>query len=301
MRLLLACLLLFGSSLAAQAACVTTPRATVRLEPVDGVLVVPVEVNGRPARFLLDTGAERTVVTETAVQRLGLARDEWVATSMRGVSGGIERARNADPRRLSLGGVELRRHTMAHDNTLTVATLPRVTPDLPIDGLLGRDFLSVFDLALDLPAGTLTLYDVAGCSGRFLPWKTPYAALPVAMPMDTALVVSVQLDGVTLRALLDTGASGSLVAAPGIARLGLTPARLSGGSLSASGVGPHSFDVQRHRFATLRVGPDTLQAPTLMVAPVRLTPIVDMLLGGDWLAGRRIWLSYATRQVFVAR
>jgi hypothetical protein len=29
-------------------------------------------------------------------------------------------------------------------------------------------------------------------------------------------------------------------------------------------------------------------------------PIVDLLLGADWLAQRRVWLSFATRQVFVA-
>lgn len=301
MRLVLACAVLLAMTPAAFAACVVTPRTTVTLQPAGGVLVLPLEVNGRPARFLLDTGASRSVVTEAATQRLGLARDEWVASNMQGVSGGIEHTRNADPRRLSLGGVELRRHTMAHDNTLTVATLPQVTPGLPIDGVLGRDFLSVFDLDLDMPAHTLALYDVQGCSGRFLPWTMPYAALAVSMPMDTAMVVAVQLDGVALRALLDTGASRSLIAAPGIARLGLTPDRLTGPTQHAAGIGPRAIAVQPHQFSALRVGPDTLRAPVFTVAPVRLAPIVDMLLGGDWLAGRHVWLSYATHQVFVAQ
>jgi hypothetical protein len=29
-------------------------------------------------------------------------------------------------------------------------------------------------------------------------------------------------------------------------------------------------------------------------------PIVDMLLGTDWLRSRRVWLSFATKQMFVA-
>jgi hypothetical protein len=33
---------------------------------------------------------------------------------------------------------------------------------------------------------------------------------------------------------------------------------------------------------------------------VRVVPIVDMLLGADWLQMRRVWLSFATKQVFVA-
>jgi hypothetical protein len=29
-------------------------------------------------------------------------------------------------------------------------------------------------------------------------------------------------------------------------------------------------------------------------------PVVDMLLGADWLGARHVWLSFATRQMFVA-
>jgi predicted aspartyl protease len=299
MRLLLICLLLLCSVAPANAACEVATLATVPMQPAGGVLVVPVMVNGTAARFLLDTGAERTVVTREAVQRLGLARDEWVATTMSGV-GGIERIPNANPRSITLGGIPLRHRSVARDSTLVVATLPPVTPNQPIDGLLGRDFVSAFDLALDMRAPTLTLYDVKGCAGRFLPWTGDYAEVPVQMPMGSAIVVPVQLDGVPLRALLDTGASTSLLVAPGIARLGLTPERLSGSAHQALGVGPRPVEVRPHRFTTLRVGTDVQNAPVLMVAPAHLVPIVDMLLGGDWLAGKSIWISFATHRLFVA-
>jgi hypothetical protein len=39
--------------------------------------------------------------------------------------------------------------------------------------------------------------------------------------------------------------------------------------------------------------------PMLWVATVRVVPIVDMLLGADWLGARRAWLLFATKQVFV--
>jgi hypothetical protein len=65
--------------------------------------LVTVEVNGQPGTFILDTGAQRTVVSPAATRRLGLARDAWVGTTIRGV-GGIDRRANADPRSLSLGG-----------------------------------------------------------------------------------------------------------------------------------------------------------------------------------------------------
>ena len=217
----------------AQGACAVDRQATVALQVNGGVITVPLEVNGITATFILDTGAQRSVVSEAAVQRLGLARDQWVGTTMRGI-GGIDRRPNANPRSLSLGGVPLVRRTVTQDTSLTVGVLPLATAETQsIDGLLGRDFLSLFDLDLDVPAHRITLYRVHDCAGRFLPWSSDYATIPIAVPAEQAIIVPVTLDGMTLRALLDSGASSSLVAAPGIYKLGLDSA-----ILSADPVGP---------------------------------------------------------------
>ena len=167
--------------------------------------------------------------------------------------------------------------------------------------MLGRDFLSAFDLDLDVAHRRLTLYQVRDCTGRFLPWPNTYASLPVTFPAEDAMVLPVLVDGRPLRALLDTGASASLIAAPGIFKLGLSQANLSGDlAEQVSGLGPRTITVHRHRFASLQVGGQTTNAPLLWVEPIRLFPITDMLLGADWVAGRRLWLSYTTRQVFMA-
>jgi Aspartyl protease len=109
-------------------------------------------------------------------------------------------------------------------SSVTVGPLPvNAIGGRPVAGLLGRDFLSPFDLDLDLSAHRITLYDVRGCDAGFLPWTTPYAAIPASMPMGAALVVQVLVDGRPLRALIDTGASASLITAPGMFRLGSPP------------------------------------------------------------------------------
>ena len=285
----------------AQAACRVEPRSAVPVEVVDGNVLVTVQVNGVEATFILDTGADRTLMGEDVVRRLGLERDGWVASIIQGV-GGIEQRPNALPRSLRLGTTTLRRRTLTGDTSVTVGPLPvTAVAGRPIAGLLGRDFLSPFDLDLDLPAHRMTLYDVRGCDAGFLPWTTPYAAIPASTPMGAALVVQVLVDGRPLRALIDTGASASLITAPGMFRLGLTSellARDPGGY--GSGVGPAPVPMRRHRFAELRVGADTTRDPTLWVASVRVVPIVDMLLGADWLRSRHVWLSFATKQIFVA-
>ncbi len=283
---------------AARSACTVDAKATVALSDSDGTITVPVEVNGITATFILDTGAQRSLVTRAAVDRLGLARDAWVGTTMRGI-GGIESRPNANPRTLTLGGVRLIRRTLNHDTSFTVGVLPGTRPGL-IDGLLGRDFLSLFDLDIDVPNRRLTLFDVHDCAGRFLPWTENYTAVPVTTPTEQAIVMPVMVDGKPLRALLDTGASASLISTPGMFRLGLQEANVRGDpATQVSGLGPHTVTMYRHPFQSLQVGGEAIQAPVIWVAPVHLTPIVDMLLGADWVAGRRVWISYATRQVFV--
>jgi hypothetical protein len=274
----------------------------VTLDVVGTVILAPVAVNSITGSFILDTGAAQTVVTPDAVAKFGLALDEWTSSTMRGV-GGIERHRNGDPSSVELGGVALRRRSLARDATLRVATLPRSAANgHKIDGLLGRDFLSLFDLALDLPHRSLTLYEVRGCTKRFLPWTEDYASVPVENPADSALVVPVELDGVPLRALVDSGAGSTLIAAPGMARLGLGLDRLAGdASEIVSGMGPHTVTMWQHRFHTLRVGGEISADPVFIVAPIALNPIADMLLGADWLLPRKVWISYATRQIFVSR
>jgi hypothetical protein len=285
----------------AQAACRVELRGVVPVDVVDGHILVTVDVNDVAATFILDTGADRTLMGDDVVRRLGLERDGWVASAVRGL-GGIEQRPNALPRSLRLGTTVLRRRTVLGDTSVTVGPLPvNEVAGRPIAGLLGRDFLSPFDLDIDLPDRRITLYDVHGCDAWFLPWTTSYAAIPATTPMGAALVVQVLVDGRPLRALVDSGASASLITAPGMFRLGLTPellARDPGGN--GSGVGPARVPMRLHRFVELRVGPDTIRDPTLWVASAHVVPIVDMLLGTDWLRSRHVWLSFATSQIFVA-
>jgi Aspartyl protease len=283
------------------AACQVEPLATVPLQLSGGLILITVAVNDTDAVFVMDTGAERTLMSEQAVHRLGLERDSWVASTILGI-GGYERRPNALPRSLRLGGVALRRRTLTGDTSVMVGPVPvNQIEGQPIAGLLGRDFLSPFDLDLDLPARRLTLNGVRGCGTGFLPWTTPYASIPAAMPAGDAMVIRTEVDGRALRTLVDTGASASLLTASGMFLMGLTAEILAhdpGGE--GSGVGPTPVPMRLHRFAELRIGPDVSRDPRLWVASARVVPIVDMLLGVDWLRSHRVWLSYATRQFFVA-
>ena len=155
-----------------QAACRVEPRSVVPVEVVDGNVLVTVQVNGVAATFILDTGADRTLMGEDEVRRLGLERDGWVASIIQGIAG-IQQRPNALPRSLRLGATTLRRRTLTGDTSVTVGPLPvNAIGGRPVAGLLGRDFLSPFDLDLDLPAHRIrcttcaAAMQVGSCPGR---------------------------------------------------------------------------------------------------------------------------------------
>jgi predicted aspartyl protease len=291
-----------GAALAlpAEAACDAVALATVPLSTVPfgagpGPWTVPLLLDGAPAAFVLDTGAERTVLSDAAVRRLGLPRDPWVSSTVGGV-GGVEQRANAVTRSLTLGGVALRRPLGPPAQSLVVASLPwleRATP--PIAGLLGADYLTTYDLEIDPAAPALTLHAVRGCAEP--PWRVSHTALAAERPRRGVLLVPVDVDGVRLMAQLDTGAGFSLVSRRGAARLGWSetpPDRF------AVGVGPQRLGIARRRVATLAFGTLVLRDLDLATgAPAGGFPF-DMLLGVDVLRQRRFWVSYATNRVLVA-
>jgi hypothetical protein len=84
-------------------------------------------------------------------------------------------------------------------------------------------------------------------------------------------------------------------------RLGLQPTGLKDDPAEqASGLGPRMITMHLHRFRSLQLGGQAIASPVIWVAPVALRPVVDMLLGADWLTARRIWISFATHQLFVS-
>jgi hypothetical protein len=275
-------------------ACRVDLQATVKLTRLGGLILVPVTLNGVTTDFVLDTGAERTVVGMAAAARLKIARDEWISTDMLG-AGGRDQQRLGDPASLSLGGIALRRHTVAADRSVVVGPVPEAVAGHVVSGLLGQDYLSLFDLDLDPATDSLKLYGVTGCSGDFLPWTGKRTALPAGRPIRNILVLPVRVDGQALTAEVDTGASNTTLMQPAMVRLGLA----GGGPDQVHGFGKGSTTARIQDF-TLQVGNLPAAPAALVVAPFHALRSVDMLLGADWLLARHVWISWATNQVFVA-
>jgi predicted aspartyl protease len=280
-------------------ACVTNPincdlvvDAQMPLEVHNRLLVVPAGINGRWVRLLIDTGAERTVLSSDVVERLGLERDDKTITVSTGV-GGTFTAHDAIIPGLVLGGVRF-------PVTRVSVGQFRFGPGLVADGLLGSDVLLAFDLDIDVPDRKLTLYRPRLCPDVQPPWNEPFERVPGVKARRDRLLIPLELDGVEGMGILDTGAQATTIGVSMANRLGLTQAAMAADPVvEHHGAGPGSQDARLHRFGLLQIGPAVAHDPVLSVLPVD-AGVGDALVGEDFIDGRRIWLSFSNREVFIA-
>jgi predicted aspartyl protease len=267
--------------------------ASARLEQARGVWTLPVEINGSRLRLILDTGAERTLLTETAVSRIGMLRDPHHETRTFGI-GGLSTAADARVSSFAIGGAYLPVPSV----TVGQFALP-TGGGQPLDGLLGADVLSAFDVDLDTRDGALTLYRSRDCPQAGAPWQEPYLSLGTIGRQRDRLLVPIMLDSAGGVATMDTGAQHTVVSEHLAERAGASLADMAHDQqITAHGASTEQISVRLHRFRLLRIGPSSIADPVLPVLPMP-EGLGDGLVGDDFLAGRRIWLSYASLRVFI--
>jgi hypothetical protein len=219
--------------------------------------------------MLVDTGAERTMVTEETAERLKMTRDTRFVTRSGGV-GGVTQSADARVGSFVLGDFAV---------PIDRVSVNRLGPGVPFEGILGADILLASDLDIDVPGGALSLYRTRSCIADDPPW--PDRAVPIlgVTARRNRMMVPIEVNGVEGTALLDTGAQTSTLSASFARRLGLTDQVLASGQpLTIRGVGPGTLQARMHRFRTVRLGP--------VVGTNVLLPVMPMDIGfGDALIG----------------
>lgn len=268
--------------------------AKMPMQVQDHLLVVPAGINGQWVKFVVDTGAERTTLSAATADRLKLPRDARFTTRSLGV-GGISTTSDAQVERLVLGGVRFPLDRLAVGNFKL-----QNSRGLDADGLLGADILLAFDLDIDTPGGALTLYHATVCPSVKPPWPYPAVEIPGVSARKDRLLLPFTLDDVAGTAILDTGAQVNLISGAMVQRMGLKPDAFANDPLVRQhGVGPNEVTARMHRFNTLRVGPVAFQ-PAYLTVMDGDAGFGDALLGEQFLQGRRVWLSFKSRQVYVS-
>lgn len=257
----------------------------------DGLIFVDVGLNGRDARFILDTGAPALVLNSAHFpDETAEAEGEAV-----GVSGKIQLRQIAidelDWQGIKRRDIELIGIDLAHLETAV---------DSEIVGLIGYNTVKDFELLIDYPDRRLTLFR-PGATNLHRDVQ-PLAEIPFTLEAHIP-VIEVEIDGETLRLGLDTGAAVNLLDPTAFASLDTTAYRSKGEDVL------HGADKNANTVPLVEVLETEISG--LRFADM-LTSVADIshlnngyglqldgLIGFPFLSQRRISINFAERKLYV--
>ena len=152
--------------------CGTIRLGETTVATLQNAPVITLFANGAAVTLLLDTGAQTTVLAPDAAERIGARRPRVESPrEMQGIAGSL-RTREVELQSFTMGGVAmpLRRVRVA---PLYVASAYSVR----LDGVLGADTLSSFDIDIDLAGRHLVLYQKQTCAGAAPAWTGSYSRI----------------------------------------------------------------------------------------------------------------------------
>jgi len=257
-----------------------------------GSPVVAATINGQQVALAFDTGAGNSILWPGEVQRLGLT-EESRGVDVHGVNG------------VALGGVAV--VNALGIGSATAQDVPFMTAGrrfdgtifngVPFVGLIGQDFLSNYDIFFDLPDKKINLYVLRGCDSQFLQWTAGYEKVSVTYGWHESrtTMIRTKIDGNEVDALLDSGASSTLISRQSALESGISEEDLKHDQTGMGwGVEDKSAMTAIHKFRSLIVGSFHIENPTLNVGDVE-----ESHLGSDFFRSAKIWIPRHSEVIYV--
>lgn len=235
------------------------PSVTVSAERLGNYLQLDVMVNGKPAKFIVDSGAGLNVITTAAAKRLGIEGGTTIQTGGAGKESRPAKLVNLES--VKIGDAEVR------NDPAIVLDLP---PVLACDGLVGYSFLRHFASTFDYDQNQLTFHDAT----RFkAPADATATELKIAMNHPH---VKGEIAGESGWFLLDTGNGGSASLYPWfIEKVGLIE-KWSASEPRITGKGVGGFVTGR----VAKGDPFEMAGQTLPGGPVNLVTAAEGVFAG---------------------
>jgi hypothetical protein len=187
-----------------------------------------------------------------------------------------------------------------------------------IAAILGEDFLQSFDVEFDVAHHAVRLYQPVDCDRVSLAyWASADAGDVEIDAVDAAraqIVVTVHINGQPMKALVDSGASTSVVSKADAARLGVTPETPGVIAVGSSkGLGAKPVDSWVGPFQSFTIGIETIKDTEIRFAdlfkdakysvagsylPTKVQGLPSMLLGADFLRSHRVMIAHSQRKMY---
>lgn len=258
------------------------------LYSLHNVPVVRASLNHHPVLFEVDTGAFNSVLSDRYIDMLGLT----LASGYVRVTGakGTEFQNVTQVDDIGLGGATNTNHGFAVTSSVFATLRP---PLPPLVGLLGAEILLASDLVMDMPHHEMQLLDMRRCPLPAPLWKGPLHRVAITSDLDTMKIgLTISIDGSKpIKAVLDTGASRTILPLRFARRLGVTDAMLAQdrSDTQFKAIGSDKVTAWHHRFKSLTLGDFTIYDPEVFI--LSSDDLDYALFGADFLKEHRLWVT----------
>lgn len=261
---------------------------------VDRQPTVPAMINGNKVALVVDSGAFFSVLSSSVAAEYQLPhRPAPEGFYLEGIGGRTE-VDIATVKDFSLGG-----HSFKRVEFLVGTSEPGEA------GLLGQNFLGMADVEYDLPDGAVRLMQPRGCGHANLAYwvKNGNFSMLNIESADRAgkhTQGTVEIDGVKLRAIFDTGAATTILTRHAANRLGFKP---DGPQVTEAGVtrglGRGVVRTWIAPFGALTLGDnETIKNIRLRVGEIE-DDSFDMLIGADFFLSHRVYVSNQLKRMYL--
>jgi predicted aspartyl protease len=302
----------------AGAQCALNVLTTLQLRPASNMPMLDAMIGDKRVGLLVDTGGGMSSLTKRAVRELNLQTGQYVNSdgtilTLKDVRGQTEALQVKLPS-ITLG-------TLRQEGVYFMV-LPgedNAGPSMEdFGGILGTDVLRNVDVEMDFAANKIHLIAPNQCGGNVVHWQAPaVAVVPITLDRFGQLTFRMQLDGRRVTAMLDTGASDTV--------LNLDTARrtfridVNGPDVEKIGelTGGYSANMYRRRFNSLAFEGVTVSNPMIMIMPNMMgnvnpgaprtgsiiredrNGLPDVILGMNVLNQMHVYIGYKERKLYI--
>lgn len=250
-------------------------------------------IDGTPAPMLVDTGADQVSLSRTGTERRDLPLS--ITGSYAEGIGGYSRIYSARVREFAIGP------SKAGKGRLPVIGDTGSAPQY--DAIAGAPFLLQADMELSLADKKLRFFRGKDCKDAFLGyWEGDIFVLPFEHHRDRSPNphFTVMVNGKEMDAVIDSGASTTVIMAGAAKRAGLK-LDAPGSTRLGEAVGVGSDRIARWSTIVdeLRVGGELIRNAEISVLDTDV-PIADLLLGDDYLRAHRVLFAMSQQKLYVS-
>ncbi len=267
---------------------------------------VAASIDGHPVAMLLDTGAARSLIWRSAAKDLNLNIEPANATFYG--AGGGDNAGVVWTRDFAFAGATFHR--------IPFYTAGRGTLAGQSAGTIGEDFLSRWDIELDLSAGKVRLFTPKHCDGdQVVYWAPQYSMVKLIRAPENSnwLEANVRLNDHEAVAMFDSGAYASTVTSQALQQAHILPESPVVDQAPGLGLAAKAIATTAAVFPTLTIGQETVRNVRLRIADLfgndlemqtgshirqKVFDVPDLVIGADFFLAHRIYVANSQGKIY---